>query len=126
MFSNRLVRRRLQSAAALVGVALVIAGWLWLARGDGVHVFLAAACVAGLAIAAIVAWDFRQRAWQRWQDAVDAYARLQIERSAPEQPLAASRSLHRGSRLTLRREREAASDRRVAATSHSAAGATGQ
>ena len=81
MFSNRLVRWRLQAAAALVGVALVIACWLWLAGGDGVHVVLAAACVAALAITAVVAWDYRQRAWQRWQDAVDAYADLQIERS---------------------------------------------
>ena len=84
MLSNRVRRRRSRSIVALVAVALAIACWLWLAGGDGLHVVLASSCVAALAIAAIVSWDLRQRAWHRWQDTFDAYADFEIERAAQD------------------------------------------
>jgi hypothetical protein len=81
MFTNRTARRHLKSATALAVAALAITGWLWLAQGDSLQIVLAATLVAGLAIFGVVAWDFQKRAWDRWQDAVDAYADLEIERA---------------------------------------------
>jgi hypothetical protein len=80
MFTNRATLRRLKSMAALAAAALAVAGWL-LAQGDGLRQVLAAALVACLAVAGVLVWDFQQRAWDRWQDAVDAYADEEIKRA---------------------------------------------
>jgi hypothetical protein len=82
MFTNRATLRRVKSMTALAAAALAVAGWLWLARGDGLHQVVAAALVACLAVAGVLIWDFQQRAWDRWQDAVDTYADEEIKRTA--------------------------------------------
>jgi hypothetical protein len=81
MFTNRATLRRVKSTTALAAAALAVTAWLWLVQADGLHLVLAAALVASLAVAGVLIWDFQQRAWDRWQDAVDAYADEEIKRT---------------------------------------------
>ncbi len=79
MGSAREIRRSVKTGLLLAGTALAIGTWLWMTAGDGgLPLFVAAALVAGLAIAAILAWDGNRRAWDRWHDAVDSFAAREI------------------------------------------------
>jgi MFS superfamily sulfate permease-like transporter len=83
MLITRKFRHNVKAVLGVGGVAIVIGWGWWLApRAESVPILLAAALIAGLVIAALVAWEGQRRAWNQWQDVVDAFAEREIARAA--------------------------------------------